>query len=650
MSLVASLNVGVSSLRSFSQGIQVISNNIANVSTVGYKSSHANYSDTFNNMLRPLVPNEKGVGAKIDPTQIGGGVQVQSVTATFSQGTVTATGTTSDLAIAGPGYFRVKDPVTSTEYVTRAGNFRFDANGYLVTQQGYRVQGTAGATTQVSYDPSTGSFDVKKKASNPVDTSGRITSSPTATGQTTIELNDTSGLSVGMVVYSAKQYKTTDGDNAARFQAAGSTTVSGAIGQKNITVSLLPVDIVNKAIYGDAALPAAFPDNTLEALNKVITGPGIPNNCVISGWDGAGTLTLKASSNLTADLSQLNDSLSYYSIPAWKNPTDPNNDQSLPLNFHSEIVSISGKTVTLSNAVSNTSRTDSAINLTFIQPQSTKLDASAMVQIGNSDPNIGPVSRIFAVSVNDTSGIANGMVATLIDPATGVKTYAGVTKDQGSNSATRLILDFSAFGDLTTNPNPNVGNFNSRSSFNVKFETHDDTQAYVSAGKVGDVRITFEENRDYNFVDLNGGDLTIADLTNARTKVPKIKSFSVGVDGSILATLSNGQNFNTGKVLLQDFMDPGALVREGDNLFSGMDLAGEKNTVKWKALAVDSLAEVTAGSSGLGVIQGSALEQSNVDIGQEFATMITTQRSFQAGSRVITVADQMLEETVNLKR
>lgn len=127
MSLVASLNVGVSSLRSFSEGIQVISNNIANVSTVGYKSSHANYSDTFSNLLRPLVPNEKGdIGAKIDPTQIGGGVQVQSVTASFTQGTISNTGTTSDLAIAGPGYFRVKDPVSGVSYVTRAGNFRFD--------------------------------------------------------------------------------------------------------------------------------------------------------------------------------------------------------------------------------------------------------------------------------------------------------------------------------------------------------------------------------------------------------------------------------------------------------------------------------------------------------------------------------------------
>jgi flagellar hook protein FlgE len=52
----------------------------------------------------------------------------------------------------------------------------------------------------------------------------------------------------------------------------------------------------------------------------------------------------------------------------------------------------------------------------------------------------------------------------------------------------------------------------------------------------------------------------------------------------------------------------------------------------------------------LGSINGGALELSNVDIGEEFSTMIVTQRAFQAGSRVISTADQMLEEAVNLKR
>jgi flagellar hook protein FlgE len=136
MSLASSLNVGVSSLRSYSQGLQVVSNNIANVNTVGYKASHAQYSDTFSNILKPLVPNENNTAVKVAPTQVGGGVQVQSIAPVFSQGTIQTTSSNSDLAIAGNGFFRVKNPQTGQAFVTRAGNFRVDADGYMVTQQG----------------------------------------------------------------------------------------------------------------------------------------------------------------------------------------------------------------------------------------------------------------------------------------------------------------------------------------------------------------------------------------------------------------------------------------------------------------------------------------------------------------------------------
>jgi flagellar hook protein FlgE len=110
--------------------------------------------------------------------------------------------------------------------------------------------------------------------------------------------------------------------------------------------------------------------------------------------------------------------------------------------------------------------------------------------------------------------------------------------------------------------------------------------------------------------------------------------------------LSNGQTFNGGSVLIQSFKDPGALIREGDNLFSGIFTAGPYNG-PWDA---ENINRLTPSLGGLGSINGGALELSNVDIGEEFSTMIVTQRAFQAGSRVITIADQMMEEAVNLKR
>ena len=83
---------------------------------------------------------------------------------------------------------------------------------------------------------------------------------------------------------------------------------------------------------------------------------------------------------------------------------------------------------------------------------------------------------------------------------------------------------------------------------------------------------------------------------------------------------------------------PGALVKEGNNMFSGILSAGP-------------LADTAApGTNGLGQILGSRLEMSNVDIAGEFSDLITTQRGFQASARIITTTDEMLQEVVNLKR
>jgi flagellar hook protein FlgE len=125
---------------------------------------------------------------------------------------------------------------------------------------------------------------------------------------------------------------------------------------------------------------------------------------------------------------------------------------------------------------------------------------------------------------------------------------------------------------------------------------------------------------------------------------PTMNSYAIDQSGNINITLSNGDSYVRGKVLLQNFRDPGSLVRQGNNLFSNLDAAGP--------LGGNSLngTNNSAGTNGLGKIQSKALELSNVDLSSEFADMISTQRAFQAGSRIITVTDSVLEEIINLKR
>jgi len=134
MSLIGSLTSGVSAMSSFSSDLNVIGNNIANVNTVGFKGSTANFADSFSNTLHGTV-------------QIGTGVQVSGISQNFTQGSLSTTGVTSDLGVSGNGFFVVQNPVDSQQYVTRSGNFSVDSAGYLVTSQGFRVQGLTGGTS-----------------------------------------------------------------------------------------------------------------------------------------------------------------------------------------------------------------------------------------------------------------------------------------------------------------------------------------------------------------------------------------------------------------------------------------------------------------------------------------------------------------------
>jgi len=145
MSLIGTMGSGVSALRTFMKGLEVIGNNIANVNTTGFKASEAKYSDSFSNILQRSAPS--GTGTSNTPsTGVGTGVTLSGVTTNFTQGSLGSTGRETDLGISGNGFFHVKNSVDGTEYATRAGEFRWTDQGFLVTSQGYRVQGLTGSS------------------------------------------------------------------------------------------------------------------------------------------------------------------------------------------------------------------------------------------------------------------------------------------------------------------------------------------------------------------------------------------------------------------------------------------------------------------------------------------------------------------------
>lgn len=140
--MVRSLNAGVSGIQQFQSKLDVIGNNIANSNTLGFKSGRADFEDTFSQTLT----------GGTNQIQIGSGVATGSVRSLFNQGTISRTNVPTDVAIDGDGFFVVRDPVSDRTYVTRAGAFEKDSQGYLVTSQGYRVQGYSDSSLTVRGD------------------------------------------------------------------------------------------------------------------------------------------------------------------------------------------------------------------------------------------------------------------------------------------------------------------------------------------------------------------------------------------------------------------------------------------------------------------------------------------------------------------
>ncbi|MCR4851545.1 MAG: flagellar hook-basal body complex protein [Lachnospiraceae bacterium] len=124
----------------------------------------------------------------------------------------------------------------------------------------------------------------------------------------------------------------------------------------------------------------------------------------------------------------------------------------------------------------------------------------------------------------------------------------------------------------------------------------------------------------------------------AGRKLGEMSGVSIQKDGKIYATYDNGQSRLLGQIATAEFPNASGLEKAGDNLYSATQNSGD-----FDGIGVD----ITAGG---GYMNTGVLEMSNVDLSAEFTTMITTQRGFQANSRIITVSDTLLEELTNLKR
>lgn len=188
----------------------------------------------------------------------------------------------------------------------------------------------------------------------------------------------------------------------------------------------------------------------------------------------------------------------------------------------------------------------------------------------------------------------------------------------GSTDQDAVTLDFAASATDLTGANVELGHFHDTS---INFAT----MRNVNNGKVSTVAIDSGDGSSNNL--------------GAGRKEGALIGVEVGQDGKIRASYDNGMTKLLGQIAVTKFANAAGLAKAGNNLYSTTMNSGE-----FDGVGID----IT--SDGEGSMESGVLEMSNVDLAGEFTEMITTQRGFQANSRIITTSDSMLEELVNLKR
>lgn len=174
---MSSFSISLSGLLANDEELNVISNNLANMNTVGYKGESAQFQDLFYQEL-----GKSGTG---DPIQVGVGTGIGSTATEFSQGTIESTGVSTDLAIQGDGFLQVQNGDLIS--YTRNGNLSMNSQGYLVTSDGSEVMGYQAVNGTVTAGGALGPMQIN---------SGQV-SPPKVTSEMTTAMNLDAGANVG---------------------------------------------------------------------------------------------------------------------------------------------------------------------------------------------------------------------------------------------------------------------------------------------------------------------------------------------------------------------------------------------------------------------------------------------------------------------
>jgi flagellar hook protein FlgE len=270
--MIASLYAGISGLRANATAMTVIGDNIANVNTTAFKGNRASFANVLSTSL----------GGDTSLRSVGRGVEFWDATTQWTQGSLENTSSPTDLAVNGKGFFIVEDPMGSSFY-TRAGQFQFDKNGYMVNPDGYRLQGY-----QIDSSGNLGSL-------TDIYIPGERISPPAASTEMSLDINLNADAAVNET-FSATQTVYDSLGNAipltltfTRAAAAGTWTVSGSIPTTvgtGVTIGGAPTMTIQFDANGNMAVPAALPNPQIDLT--LTNGSATPLNVTWALFDPDG--------------------------------------------------------------------------------------------------------------------------------------------------------------------------------------------------------------------------------------------------------------------------------------------------------------------------------------------------------------------------
>ncbi|HTB22101.1 MAG TPA: flagellar hook-basal body complex protein [bacterium] len=541
---MSAFGAAISGLQSSEQWLTVISNNVANSQTVGFKAGQLNFADLISQDLSsPSGDNSNANLGGIDAEQVGLGVTVGDIATDLTQGSIQTTGNVTDIAIQGQGYLTVKSG--EQNLYTRAGNLTFDSNGDLVTAEGGLVQGWS-LTETINPAPL------------PDVTPGGVTDPQMTVISRTLNTTNTSDIGDIVIPNNLQLAPLATSDNLDPNNQALGVSLAGNLDSSTPDTAN---NLLAAAGVDSAAPPATAANISLLTQNANATSNftvydslGTPSNFTIYWYQTAATPGAQAS-------------WSYY-IYDTTGGAAPSDTAVFPT--PGAFIASGGAAGAAINDTVNASGDPSVSDSTFTGPVTFNNDGSLATN-GSSAPGENPTITLsttdgsmlpftFSINLGTPNIVADDAAAPPIAASWGLSN--GLTGD---------------YGNGTTNP---------------------------TTGVYTPVQSIYTKSVD----GYSEGTLTGLSFNNT---------------GGVEGTFSNGQTIVVAQLALTNFTNPGGLENIGGNYFSSTDNSGSAQIG-------------TAGSVGLGTIQGGALEESNVSLSTELTNMILAQNMYQANAKVIT--------------